>query len=43
MVDSGLSFVVVYLDDILVGSPEKAAHVEHLRVVFQSLWKLACC
>ena len=33
----GLPFVFVYLDDILVASPTVAAHVQHVRQVFQRL------
>jgi len=34
---AGLPFVFVYIDDILVASPDLATHLEHLRVVFQRL------
>ncbi len=37
-------FVVVYIDDILVYSPDAALHVEHIRAVFARLYQhsLAC-
>ncbi len=34
---AGLPFVFVYIDDILVASPDAATHLEHLRAVFQRL------
>jgi hypothetical protein len=37
MVGAGLSFVFIYLDDLLVASPDEAAHVQHLALVFQRL------
>ena len=33
----GLPFVFVYLDDILVASPSKSAHVHHVRLLLQRL------
>ena len=33
----GLPFVTIYLDDILVHSPSKTAHKEHLNIVFKRL------
>ena len=34
---AGLPFVLVYLDDILVASPDRQSHQEHLRLVLQCL------
>ena len=34
---SGLDFVFVYLDDILIASTDRAQHFIHLRIVFQRL------
>ena len=34
---AGLPFVFVYIDDILVASPDAATHLEHLRAGFQWL------
>lgn len=34
---SGLPFVFVYIDDILVASPDPATHLEHLRAVLDKL------
>ena len=34
---AGLPFVLVYLDDILVASPDRQSHAEHLRCVLQRL------
>ena len=34
---AGLPFVLVYLDDILVASPDRLSHAEHLRCVLQCL------
>ena len=34
---AGLPFVLVYLDDILVASPDRKTHLEHLRIVLQWL------
>lgn len=34
---SGLPFVFVYIDDILVASPDLASHLVHLKAVFQRL------
>ena len=34
---SGLIFAFGYLDDILVFSPDKETHIEHLRVLFERL------
>jgi len=34
---AGLPFVFVYIDDILVASPDLDTHLEHLRAVFQRL------
>lgn len=34
---SGLPFVFVYIDDILVASPDRSTHMEHLRAVLQRL------
>ena len=33
----GLPFVFVYLDDILVASPNMATHIQHVRQLFQHL------
>jgi len=33
----GLDFVFVYIDDILVASPDMASHIKHLQVVFEKL------
>ena len=33
----GLPFVFIYLDDILVASPDKKTHAVHLRAVLQAL------
>ena len=32
---SGLPFVLVYLDDILVASPDRKTHLAHLRIVLE--------
>jgi hypothetical protein len=37
MVGAGLSFVFIYLDDVLVASPDEVSHVQHLALVFQRL------
>jgi hypothetical protein len=34
MVGASLTFVFIYLDDVLVASPDDAFNVEHLRLVF---------
>ena len=34
---SGLPFILVYLDDILVASPDRRTHADHLRCVLQCL------
>ena len=34
---SGLPFILVYLDDILVASPDRRTHADHLRCVLQRL------
>ena len=34
---SGLTFAFGYLDDILVFSPDKESHLEHLRILFERL------
>ena len=34
---AGLPFVLVYLDDILVASPDRLSHADHLRCVLQCL------
>ena len=34
---AGLDFVFVYLDNILIGSPDKETHLQHLRVVLVKL------
>jgi len=34
----GLSFVTIYLDDILVHSEIEEIHKEHLSLVFQRFW-----
>ena len=36
---SGLTFAFGYLDDILVFSPDKETHLEHLRSLFVKLWE----
>lgn len=35
----GIDYVFVYIDDILVGSPDKDTHLKHLREVFKRLTK----
>ena len=35
---SGLDFVFVYLDDILIASPDRATHLVHLRIVLKRLF-----
>ena len=32
---AGLPFTLVHLDDILVASPDRKTHLEHLRVVLE--------
>ena len=34
---AGLPFILVYLDNILVASPDRKTHLEHLRIVLQHL------
>ena len=34
---SGLTFAFGYLDDILVFSPDRESHLEHLRLLFERL------
>ncbi|MFN9942446.1 MAG: reverse transcriptase family protein, partial [bacterium] len=36
-VTNGLPFIFVYLDDIIVGSPDLASHLQHLQLLFQRL------
>jgi hypothetical protein len=36
-VTNGLPFIFVYLDDIIVGSPDLASHQQHLQLLFQRL------
>jgi hypothetical protein len=36
-VTNGLPFIFVYLDDIIVGSPDLASHLQHLQLLFQWL------
>ena len=38
---SGLNFVFVYLDDILIGSPDRATHLRHLRSFFSAFCSMA--
>lgn len=33
------SFVVVFIDDILIYSLDEDAHKEHLRLVLETLWE----
>ena len=40
---AGLPFVLVYLDDILVASPDRKTHLEHLRAVLQRLQENDWC
>ena len=35
----GLPFVLIYLEDILVASPDRSSHAEHLRIVLELLRK----
>jgi hypothetical protein len=37
MVGAGLSFVFIYLDDILIASPEEEAYPQHLHTILQRL------
>jgi hypothetical protein len=37
MVGAGLTFIFMYLDDVLVASPDEVSHVQHLAQVFQRL------
>jgi hypothetical protein len=34
---AGLDFVFVYLDDILIASPDQQTHLQHLRLVLERL------
>ena len=34
---AGLPFILVYLDDILIASPDRKTHLQHLRIVLQRL------
>jgi hypothetical protein len=34
---NGLPFIFLYLDDIIVGSPDLASHLQHLQLLFQRL------
>ena len=34
---AGLPFILVYLDDILIASPNREAHLQHLKIVLQRL------
>jgi hypothetical protein len=36
-VTNGLPFIFVYLDDIIVGCPDLASHLQHLQLLFQGL------
>jgi len=38
-VGSGLCFIFIYLDDIIVGSPDVASHLQHLELLFTRLRK----
>jgi hypothetical protein len=39
-VTNGVSLIFVYLDDIIIGSPDLASHLQHLQLLFQRLHKL---
>ena len=36
----GLPFVLIYLDDILVASPDKKSHATHLRCLVFGFWRI---
>jgi hypothetical protein len=38
-VTNGLPFIFVYMDDIIVGSPDLASHLQHLQLLFQRLYE----